>query len=134
MNFRILVIAISGERIFAAWPKVAIHAKKGGDSSTGRVAVKYFSSIGMSITFFAELVNHRIRKPIDEANTHLGLFAVELLKHFVFPCRQGFRIKLFLSVPFLLEWVGNALHAVNAEGVELAFVRIGVEVLVSVVP
>ena len=48
MNFRISVIAASGERIFAARPKVATHAQNGGDNSTGSIATKWPSSTGIN--------------------------------------------------------------------------------------
>ena len=51
MKSRILSTAAAGERIFAPRPKVAIHAKKGGDNYTGRSTMKCVSSSGMRMVF-----------------------------------------------------------------------------------
>lgn len=51
MKSRILSTAAAGERIFAPRPKVAIHAKKGGDNSTGRRTIKCVSSSGTRMVF-----------------------------------------------------------------------------------
>lgn len=66
MKSRIFSTAVAGESIFAPRPKVAIHAKKGGDNSTGRVAVKCFSSSGTSTTF---LPKHRTERLKNNENT-----------------------------------------------------------------